>query len=316
MPTHRLIGPVLPSEVVDWDGWVDRQGLNGDRDLDEDRLEEALTTWYAGAEVELIDTIGISGDEKQYYNGIGQRPEYVQECRRGRYRNADDKVGILGQRLAWCAAGLNRLYQTLKAEPHSRRRVTGVGLVRKMGHRAVAIRRDLAQRHDSEEDASDWRTALVALGTMINVNLHRHGAAPILGRRAFEREAVEDYGILDLLTKVSVAAESLARRRRKMCMKAERQWARTAAEKVAHAVTKPSSFTSAKSASAGKSHAGECSNQRAADLGIIEWGNIWEHNGDDCQEYVLGLIGKAYDGDGVTDPMEEITMAPVTGKRY
>ncbi len=315
MPTQRLIGPVMPSEAVDWDGWAGRQGLMDDRHFDEDRIEEALTTWYAGAEVELIDTIGISGDEKQYYRGIGQRPEYVQESKRGRYRNADDKVGILGQRLAWCAAGLNRLYQALRAEPLTRRRINGVELVRKMGHRAVAIRRDLAQRHYAEEDAKDWQTALAALGTMINVNLHRHGAAPILGRGALEREAVEDHGIHDLLARVSDATESLAKRRRKASMKAERFWARTAAEKVAHAVTKPSSFANAKSASADKGHVGECSNQRAADRGIVEWGNIWQHNGVDCEEHVSELIDKAYDGDGGSDAMEEIMMTPITAEK-
>ncbi len=68
-------------------------------------IENATDVWFAGAEVELIDAMGICDEEANQYRGIGRPTRVAEDASAARFRDVPDEAGLLGHRLSWASKG-------------------------------------------------------------------------------------------------------------------------------------------------------------------------------------------------------------------
>ncbi len=131
------------------------------------------------------------------------------------------------------------------------------------------------------------------------------GTPPLLVKLTFEDDDQRASTFRELYDELNAALTALASQRRKQALRETRIWARTAAERVGHRVTKTQEATVIKSASADKGHRGELTNQAAADAGLIEWGGIWHSTDIDFGDAITEQIRRIYENkDG--DDFDEI----------
>ncbi len=74
LPVHRITGPLPMAETVDWSQWEEPRSGNGDKAGVVQDVAEKLDLWYAGAGVELMGALGISGSDRDACSGIGAAP--------------------------------------------------------------------------------------------------------------------------------------------------------------------------------------------------------------------------------------------------
>ncbi len=113
---ERPIGPQLPGVQVNWDEWAAKKCKGDDGIPSMGQVEGLLSEWYAGAEAELMSTFGLYDSPAEVHHlGIGMAVRIVNGQAKGRFRNTDDKLGLIGHRLSWSAGCLSALE---KAAPH------------------------------------------------------------------------------------------------------------------------------------------------------------------------------------------------------
>ncbi len=83
LPVKRPIGPLLPNGAVAWEKWKAGEALDSMETMDEDLMEKAMTTWFAGAEHELFGALGVSGEDQAACSGVGLQPAFVTDTGQG-----------------------------------------------------------------------------------------------------------------------------------------------------------------------------------------------------------------------------------------
>ena len=126
-----------------------------------------------------------------------------------------------------------------------------------------------------------------------------------------DARAISDYaGALAEI--IEQELHSLTLLKRKKAMEEARRWARTAGQEAGHKATKAPAGIAPMSASAGKAHMGEPSQQRAADAGVEEWCLPWKAGDSDGASEVLQAL-EALD---CTNQQEtDIELPPFTARR-
>ncbi len=108
LPIERPTGPQLPGARVDWADWRRRNWEGGQDQPRADDLERLMTEWYAGAEAELTSTFGLyDTPEEVSHLGMGAAVRIVEGQAKGRFRDSDDKLGLVGHRLSTAARSLS-----------------------------------------------------------------------------------------------------------------------------------------------------------------------------------------------------------------
>ncbi len=134
LPVDRPVGPQLPAQHVEWDGWCsDAKHTFGAGELD---LDTAAQQWGAGAEVELFGIFGIHGyDDAHAYCGIGLPRHEVEMAPARTFRHTPDPQGLLGHRLNWTIRQLHF------ASSHAPALITfGQAMVTRLGYPGAALR--------------------------------------------------------------------------------------------------------------------------------------------------------------------------------
>ncbi len=287
LPINRLVGPLaLPRYRVDWDGWDSARRSDTALGTDTETINRLTREWYAGAEVELIQTHGVDFDDSATYGGIGQAPVVVGTASRGRFRDSADALGLLGQRLMWTSKGLWMVVAAMEAPIGSNYRSRTLQSAMAMSARSRAYQRDLLNGRLST-DGPGGQELLEALRLLGKAGLWVHGLPPLLLRMASNDYPPIHDNSRTVYDKIVAAHAELAGQRRKRQTREARKWARSAPERIGHRVTKDIEFVTSKSASASKTHQGETTNQRAADCGVAEWGDIWHATDIDVGDEVI-----------------------------
>ncbi len=315
-----------PRYEVDWDSWL----CNGDDD-DADVNDAAVSEWFAGAALELSGVFNIQDTQDEaHYAGIGKEVRVVQSAAGSRRRGAPDDTGLIGHRLSWVARYLHVVIMWWRprgdvalAASDSHPRGAAQRLIMSAASRAAAFLREDVVRRPSPEDVADAGVLEAALAALAGVRdlVNSEGNLPHLygWPRWVADDMVAAYAELYryLEREVADASSRLASRRRRRVNRATAAWARQAPLKLAHAVTKPSDRSTAYSASASKSHAGEATAQLAADRGIVEWSPFWKASQEDKGDEALRMLDALASG-GPSDffipedgQLSEIQLPPI-----
>ncbi len=308
LPVERPIGPTFLGAWIKWDDWREEytgRGVDGcthdqGGEIDGQRLDDAIKTWYAGAEAELNSKFGVFGAPHEHeYLGLGSFQEPVGRIDRGRYRDTPIELGLLGHRLAWTARALSTAIRysgwlikgDLEKHPNDKRAKLALQL-RRLGHRAEAYRLERPARNDERrpEEHESWANLRIALAHLAEMALRRHRKPPLVeswlqgrGGEAVDRLRQQEEVILS-------TTDTIAKRRRRKEQDATKQWAKQAPIAVAHKATKTPSGAIGFTASARKDHLGETSAQKAADKGLSEWGPTWEADDRDAAHEILQAL--------------------------
>ncbi len=203
--------------------------------------------------------------------GIGVKPEVVQCCARGRFRDVPNEFGLIGHRLNWTARGLRLLIAALGAPIGSAYRNAALKLAWAIAHRARAFRREL-DRRPNDLRGDNLGTLSRGLAMLGRTGLSSHGRPPLLSRALGIDDPAHLRRLRGIYDEINDALSAVAGKRRKAALREAHDWARAAPAKVGHRATKVVEVVTKKSASASKTHGGEYSNQAAADAGLTEWG--------------------------------------------
>ncbi len=315
LPIERPIGPLQVAQyAIDWESWARGKDDNTDGGAKES-LDKLTREWFAGAEIELIESHGMDLRDAAHYSGLGQAPVTVQANRNGRYSNVADELGLVGQRLAWSAKGLWTIIAAMGSPLGTKGRADFIAFAKTMAPRAMAFRREISSRqfsHDTPEHSYrvTLNNALLLIG---RAGLRVRGIPPLLDRLAHC-----DYpNQLDIMRStyniVNSTLLAWAEHKRKRSLHAARLWARQASDKMAHRATKRTEALPFKSASADKNHKGELTDQSAADKGIVEWGGMWlaepTDGGEDIIRQVVRIYESAEPGDHPSIALPALTGA-------
>ncbi len=270
LPIEPPTGPLLPrSEEVDWEGWTTE--LDQRQAVDVQKLGEDVATWAAGAEVELLDALGIPMEERVHYLGIGDEARVVGTSGKGRFREVADDMGLTGQRLDWAVRGARLLAAAAAAAPGSRDQQKRLEVCHRISCRAAAFLREARRRVPREAERDFHDTTLHLLAALARARLWRHGRPPLL-TRLINGASVDQRHQLDQLVAMGASSfEQFAQWRRRLAVRARRKCAAEADLRTAHRALMGSEFVSRRTASADKAHMGEATDKRAADCGMIEW---------------------------------------------
>ncbi len=185
-------------------------------------------------------------------------------------------------------------------------------LLRGIGSRAIALRRECGRLKQDESDAEQWRTLSHALGCLGHLVRSHHRKGPIIFDWMQRRTstAVADFAHIE--TELARVTADLSERRHKRDQKAVRTWAMNAPLRTSHAATKINEVRARYTASSSKDHLGEINAQTAADRGVDEWSNQWHADEEDEGDAILTLV-KAQCEKGPTEwaQLEEGTMAEI-----
>ncbi len=317
LPIERPIGPIqTPEFLVDWQQWDKGRRPGGkDHNIDDTgqdaTIDELTQEWYAGAELELLQLHGINYRDGAAHMGIGRASVVVQTTGRGRFRNVADDLGLLGQRLTWTAKALWVMVSAMASPLDSAARNGYLSLAAAMAPRARAFRRELLRKAPGMADGPLLTKLLNGLNLMGRAGLQVRGVFALIIRLKYCNYPDQLTRFRDMYDDINGSLLGVAERRRKKALKATRRWARNAADKLAHRATKRAEVSTIKSASSMKHHAGELTNQRAADMGILEWGQIWHAGPDDAQDDIIRQVEGIY-GKPEVDDLPIIPLPPIT----
>ncbi len=287
-----------PGLIIDWARWAEPDARK--EESANDAISGALDDWYAGAEAELLAQYGLIGsDAEPHYMGIGKPPEVVVEPTTKRFRDVPDELGIIGHRLEWACRACN-LIQSLgpmiieaagSSEVKVRDRAAAhIETLSRFGHRACSFaREEHVCPNDADGDAL-WpliRRGMKMIGELVR---SRHGRRPRLMRWRWGFDGEDFNGFDKMAMHLEDAMRRFAAHRTRRARARLRKWAEELPEHAGHKVTKAPDSTFALSASADKSHAGEQTPQRAADMGAQEWGRIWRSSVDDQADEIMNAL--------------------------
>ncbi len=181
-PSTSSLAPLrAPQYTIDWKQW-------NQQDIDSNAHNPTLTLgsladeWFAGAEIELIQRHGLEYDEADAHRGMGRASTFVQSRSRGKYRNAAGDLGLMGQRLAWTGKALWTIIVAMSSPLHSPTREKYINLAKTMAPRALAFRRELAQRSGDREGLEYISIISGALRAIGKAGLRVRGIPPLLQR--------------------------------------------------------------------------------------------------------------------------------------
>ncbi len=296
---------------MDWDHWDRTRRARPRAPTDEATVARLTREWYAGAELELIQSHGLQAEDAAHYSGLGTAAIAVQTASRGRYRNVADEYGLIGQRLGWAAKGIWTALSATHAPLDSSFRQGALTLCWRFSLRARAPRRehDRRTRHDGlDAENALLRRGLVMLG---NMGLQIRGAAPLLVRLVHCNCVQPMTAARGIYDEINTSMKSLGAQRRKRTLRQTRDWARSAPDRVGHRVTKQKEVSFLRSASSDKSHRGEHTDQAAADGGIAEWGAIWHSSDVDHGDLIVDQISRIYNTKKADDH-EEVMLPEIS----
>ncbi len=310
LPIEPPVGPLPPrSEEVDWDGWT--ADLDNRPNLAVRDLGEAVTSWAAGAEVELFDALGIQADERIHYLGIGEDTRVVSCSGGGRFREVADEMGLTGQRLDWAVRGARLLSAAAAATPGSEDQGRRLDVCRRIACRAAAFLREARRRTPRDAEKSYHDTTVYLLTALARSRLWRHGRPPLLTRLIIGASS-EVKQQLDQLVDVGASTfEQFAQWRRRIAVRARRKFATEADLRTAHRVSRCNEFISRRSASADKAHEGEASDQRAADMGMVEWAPAWKGADADHGDQLVRIVDDLYALGRTERDADEVLLEPL-----
>ncbi len=315
LPVYVPTGPSLPRQhFVDWDKWETGQKLSQSKECNAAELDNAVSTWYAGAEAELLDIMGLHGADAEAYRGIGLPPRVAQHTAECRFRDVPDEVGLLGQRIAWTAKGVH-IVIFLRDCPAGERKDRLYDTLCSTSRRARAINQDMMRRPFSDNE-KEWKDMVQSgLAFLSNLTRWHHGRIP--GAARVYGGGGEDVVIAaaELEHSLAKAAEDIATRRRRTQTRACRTWAKAATLAASHRATKLGEHVTVKTASASKKHEGETTSQRAADHGLSEWAPIWDGSPTDSGEKIARTIEAIYAIGRKEDEEEELLLPPISPER-
>ncbi len=295
LPVNRIVGPLPPPRYsINWKDWTDGIQSRDQQQISPEGANTKTHEWYSAAEIELIQSHGFEVDVSPEYSGIGLAPVSVGASRHGRYRASPDEAGIIGQRLTWTAKGIWMLMSSMDAPVGSDYRYKMLQGLWPMAARARAYLREMS-KGGIAKDGQRRDDLCNGLKLLARAGLHSHRTPPLLSRLAHQDDR-RDYDKYSNAYGIIVKAHlEIAAQRRKRHIRDARIWARGAPDKVGHRVTKEPEFIATKSASADKRHCGETTDQRAADVGMIEWSAIWHATEIDVGDDVVKQVAKIYD---------------------
>ncbi len=316
LPIERITGPLpVPQYTVDWSEWHNNDDTpNPGTTSPPQPLSKLTDEWYAGAEVELFAAHGVDLHDAGVYRGMGRAGTMIQAEARGRFRSAADDVGLLGQRLAWASKALWSVIVAMGAPLDSQHRRRYLELASTMAPRAMAFRRELNARPNNYAGSIDHlRILMDALRLVGRAGLRVRGVPALL-----HRLRVADYPdklneFRNQYNTVGAVLLEVCEHRHRKSLRTVRIWARCASEKLAHRATKRPEVAPLKSASADKHHAGELTDQRAADHGMAEWSNSWEAEIHDGGGDILKTVEETYRACDESDLL--VISSPPYGRR-
>ncbi len=310
LPIEPPFGPKLPQRTeVAWEEWTSK--IDGMVTNNAEELGDAVAEWSAGAELELFDALGIPDDECEAYMGLGSKSTVVRATGSGRYREVADELGITGQRLCWGLKGAKLLLSAMTAEVGSDRQRKGIRVCTSFAFRAAALLREVRKARVIEGEL-EYREATVNLLTLVaRARLWRHGRPPLLTRITARVDPHQLETVEGLVAMGAKMLERFAAWRRRQAVKASRRRAMEADLRTAHRATKEWEFVGRRTASADKAHAGESSDQRAADHGMDEWQPTWRGDDVDHGEELVRAIDDLYALGRAERDEEEILLPPL-----
>ncbi len=247
-------------------------------------IDQALTTWMAGAEVELMGSLGIPPEDHIGYMGMGLPVKVVEASGQGRYREVADELGLVGQRLDWAVKGVRIVVAAMRAPPDSEEQWKKRDACNRISHRAAALLGEARRARPRDDEREYYEVVIKLMTTLDRIRLWRHGRAPLLTRMLAGVSSAQLDDMIGLAQLGADAIEKLATWRRRAAIRARRKFAAAADLRTAHRVTRAPNFVGRKTASANKGHLGEASNQDAADRGLTEWAPAWHGDGQDHGE--------------------------------
>ncbi len=317
LPIYPVVGPARAEvdEIIDWGAWQAGKDLMNLVKPCEETLTRAAETWAAGAETEIMAKLGIHGDERIPYAGIGLKPVVVQDHADRRFKTVADELGLTGHWLAWATKGLRAITLLAATDRDGHLFEDRKDYVQRMSRRAPSLKKrfEKLRPREGEEDVREVTgrclTELARAGRWsrnlppLTLRIHSPGAQDSVRR------------IDSLADEAGQALESLANRRRSDTRKKLRTWAKGADQRTAHAVTKNSEAITLKTACSSKAHAGELTNQEAADAGLREMTSTWKGNDRDGGDDIAAMAEALYAVAKKEDDLEELLLPPLCPKR-
>ncbi len=330
LPVNKPHGPIRGTIGVDWARWTRLDQMNNNESYDEEVATTAVAEWYAGAEYELLNQFGIEEDEQGPYIGMGIEPKVVEGSQQGRFRNTTNEEGLIGHRAAWTCRALQLIITHASAVHKEGPQSKATDILTRIGHRAGAFHKawkkeitklkqggspcdDSHTRQRHVDDACTQIKLGLDLVRRLVTPVHRSTPWLIQIRSGTYTELI--LKVTEARNGITNAAHEVAKDRHHRDLQALRKWAKGAAPRLAHRITKPTESVVRKTASAAKHHQGECTAQQAADKGSAEWGNIWKAKEVDQAEDIVRAVEDLYQSEMVNGGDNPIVLPPLTGSK-
>ncbi len=185
LQVYLPMGPRLPTRRrIQWTGWETGERIAGmmKDEADTDAIQEVTSTWFAGAEVELLDVMGINDREADYYKGIGLPARVIEDAVEARYRDVPDEAGKVGHRLSWAAKGIHLIIILAETTNDEVKRNKIDVTLRAVSNRAVAMRRELIKVKYAEGDEEAEQILRRAFDLLVSMNKWVHRRPPAAAR--------------------------------------------------------------------------------------------------------------------------------------
>ncbi len=316
LPVYRIMGPLpAPTLTVDWENW---QAIADARKLDKPDdtvLTQAAVTWAAGAEVELMAAIGITGDDVVAHMGIGMPPRFIDSAPARRFRCVADELGLTGHWMTWASRGL-KMVETLGVHvAGTRMHDQTVDEARRMARRAPSLRAALLRLRPREGEDEYRNIGADALRMLSRTANWKRGRPPLIFRASADAAHDELAEVAEFREQLARAIEALASARNSRARKDLRRWAKSADDRTAHRVTKTSEAVFTKTASSSKTHRGEATSQEAADGGLQEWSASWLGCDTDGGDDIDDMVNVIYDATRLEQDNQECAQPPCCPER-
>ncbi len=311
LPVYRVIGPLpIPNITIDWAHWKAGEAAKSLDKPNEETLTNAAVTWAAGAEVELLAALGITGDDEVHHMGIGMEPRFVVSPAGQRFRDVPDVLGLTGHWMMWAARGFKIVESIGGLDIGTREHDQAVDEGRRMAMRASSLRAQLIRLRPREGEEEFINYGAACLQALARTKCWVRGRPPLLFRASSCTAHDEIAVIADLRHHLVRMIERLANKRNSKARKDIRMWAKSADDRTAHRATKTCDAVFTKTASATKSHAGETTCQAAADAGLAEWSCAWRGLDTDGTDEVDTIVNTIYDATCIEHDAGVIVLPP------
>ncbi len=298
LPVHRPLGPSGVKAGVDWSTWRAMDVAENVQPRSLEAVSLALSTWYAGAERELLEIFDLDGgNDGDPFLGIGGATREVMETGGHRFRNVPDRWGLVGQRLTWVSRNLHlvKLHGPGLGILDDQRTCKWDMLTR-IAWRAGGLRRSWPNEflkttangnNEGDEDGKQQAVLIEARdGILKGLNMlfslvrgaHRNPPQIHYLLNGGGERYLENVG--HMMSNLEGIVNRFAAIRSNVNVRSIRRWARAATLRATHAATRIAQSQVRKTASACRDHIGERTEQVGADKGCKEWAATWQatHN--------------------------------------